>query len=195
MPLLSIEKVKQSSTLGIWKVEESVKQLELMFPELVSGSVYTTFRHDLRKLEWLAARALMKEMNLSWELSYTEHGKPYYPEGVKISLTHSKHYVAIIIHPTHEVGIDVQEIVPKVERIKHKYCNQSELNWAKTVEDFTLIWSAKEAMFKVKERNVHFADDIRVFPPEGNTMKVIFKENEIYNAHLYHLNGYSCVFI
>ncbi len=195
MPCLEIYNHYTEATIGLWKVEESVCELESWFPELITGEKYLSFNHNLRKLEWLVARALMKEMGLSWHLSYSEHGKPFYAEGPKISLTHSKDYVAIITHPTNEVGIDVQEIVPKVERIKHKYCNAKELNWARSVEDFTLIWSAKEAMFKVKERNVNFSEDIAVSVVSDQKLRIAFRSTEVYSAHLLDLDGYQGVFM
>ncbi|MFK7757839.1 MAG: 4'-phosphopantetheinyl transferase superfamily protein [Flavobacteriales bacterium] len=195
MPCLDIYVHYTGATIGLWKVEESISELECWFPDLIAGEKYRSFNHDLRKLEWLVARALMKEMGLSWSLSYSEHGKPYYPEGPKISLTHSKEYVAIITHSSNEVGIDVQEIVPKVERIKHKYCNAEELSWANSVEDYTLIWSAKEAMFKVKERNVNFSEDIAVSLVSDQKLRIAFKSTEVYSAHLLDLEGYKGVFM
>ncbi len=195
MPVLEIRNLQEEAVLAIWKVEETVSELEEMHPELTDTESYKSFNHDLRRLEWLAARALMKTMNLSHHLNYSEHGKPYYPNGPKISITHSKDYVAIITHLYKEVGIDVQEIIPKVERIKHKYCNEYELEWAATVEDYTLIWSAKEAMFKVKERNVHFADDIKVHPKKDEAVLIEFRGKEQFHGDLLNLTGYQGVYV
>ena len=195
MPVLEIKKVEKGATLGLWKIDESLAELVSMLPVLATSKKYERFHHDTRRIEWLVARALMREMEMSWDLEYSEHGKPFYIKGPKISISHSKDYVAIISHPESEVGIDVQEIVSKVERIKNKYCNASELTWAKNIEDYTFIWSAKEALFKVKERNVHFSEDIKVFPPEGAFVKIEFRDQRIYRGELLSIEGYKGVYV
>ncbi len=193
MPLSFIKQLDSGATLGLWILSEPLEELESALPRVTETEAYAILNHTFRKREWLRARILMSTMKLSTELSYTEHGKPFYPNGPKISLTHSKDYIAIITHPTSEVGIDVQEIVEKVARIKHKFCNAQELEWAKTTEDFTLIWSAKEAVFKIKERNVLFKEDILVLPADSG-LNLRFKSSQIIKGELLKLNGYQCVY-
>ena len=170
MPLKELREIKGGAELGIWKLTESVSELESLMSVEVASEKYKGFNHDLRRLEWLGARALMSQMGLKKTLQYTEHGKPFYPAGPKISISHSKDFIAIITHPENEVGIDVQEIVGKVSIIKHKFCNTNELDWATSDKDFTIIWSAKEAVFKVKERNVLFKEHIQVNRPENGQL-------------------------
>ncbi len=193
MPLSSINKLKTGATLGLWKLSESVEELESVLLRVTETEAYAKLNHELRKREWLGARILLKAMELSTDLSYTENGKPFYLNGPKISLTHSRDFIAIITHPTSEVGIDVQEIVEKVARIKHRFCNAKELEWAKTTEEFTLIWSAKEAVFKIKEKNVNFKEDILVLPAvEG--LDLTFKSAQRIHGELLELEGYKCVY-
>ena len=195
MPLDYIRKVENGATLGLWKVKEPLADLEDSFPKLVASDAYSLLHHDLRKLEWLGARALLQAMNLSWDLSYTQHGKPYYKNGPKISLTHSRDYIAVITHPDREVGIDVQEIVDKVFRIRRKFCNEKELEWAESPHDFTRIWCAKEALFKVKEKNVHFADDMSVRLDDANDGTIIYRNSETYPIYRLELIDYECAYV
>ena len=195
MPLKELREIKGGAELGIWKLTESVSELEsLMFVEVASEK-YKGFNHDLRRLEWLGARALMSKMGLKKTLQYTEHGKPFYPAGPKISISHSKDFIAIITHPENEVGIDVQKIVGKVSIIKHKFCNTNELDWATSDKDFTIIWSAKEAVFKVKERNVLFKEHIQVNRPENGQLQITFKESQVYSGVLLNLKNYEGVYV
>tara|TARA_B100000768_G_scaffold182065_1_gene209256 strand:- start:22481 stop:23083 length:603 start_codon:yes stop_codon:yes gene_type:complete len=195
MPLKELREIEGGAELGIWKLTESVSELEsLMFVEVASEK-YKGFNHDLRRLEWLGARALMSKMGLKKTLQYTEHGKPFYPAGPKISISHSKDFIAIITHPENEVGIDVQEIVGKVSIIKHKFCNTNELDWATSDKDFTIIWSAKEAVFKVKERNVLFKEHIQVNRPENGQLQITFKESQVYSGVLLNLKNYEGVYV
>lgn len=195
MPLKELREIKGGAELGIWKLTERVSELESLMSEEVATEKYKGFNHDLRRLEWLGARALMSKMGLKKTLQYTEHGKPFYPLGPKISISHSKDFIAIITHPENEVGIDVQEVVDKVRRIKHKFCNTHELDWATSDEDFTIIWSAKEALFKVKERNVLFKEDIQVSRPENGQLHITYKESQAYSGVLLSLKDYEGVYV
>ncbi|HCY45247.1 MAG TPA: hypothetical protein DHU89_01095 [Flavobacteriales bacterium] len=195
MPLKELREIKGGAELGIWKLTESVSELESLMSVEVASEKYKGFNHDLRRLEWLGARALMSQMGLKKTLQYTEHGKPFYPAGPKISISHSKDFIAIITHPENEVGIDVQEIVGKVSIIKHKFCNTNELDWATSDKDFTIIWSAKEAVFKVKERNVLFKEHIQVNRPENGQLQITFKESQVYSGVLLNLKNYEGVYV
>ena len=195
MPLKELREIKGGAQLGICILTESVSELENFMPAEVSTEKYKEFNHDLRRLEWLGSRALMSEMGLDGVLQYTEHGKPFYLAGPKISISHSKDFIAIITHPKNEVGVDIQEIVDKVKKIMHKFCNKYELNWAISIEDFTKIWSAKEALFKVKERNVLFKEHIQVSQPENGQLQITFKESQAYSGVLLNLKNYEGVYV
>ncbi len=196
MPLQKIITTPEGAQVGIWHVSESLGELEKSLPEEVKTKKYQRFNHELRKIEWLGARSLLRAMDLPLKIEYTEHGKPHYSKGPKISLTHSRDYVCIITHPSAEVGIDVQEIVEKVARIKNKFCNAEELNWASSIEDYTLIWSAKEALFKIKEKEVLFKEHMTVKPPVlASEIEVVFKEIENYIGRLEVLENYQLVYM
>ena len=92
------------------------------------------------------------------------------------------------------MGIDVQEIVEKVARIRHKFCSEKELEWAETDEDYTLIWSAKEALFKIKEKNVLFKENILVLPSKSG-LNITFKSQQKLIGETLNLKGYQCVFV
>lgn len=193
MPLAFINEVESGATLGLWELSESLSELELALPRFIQSNAYKKLNHDLRKREWLGARILLKAMELPLELSYTEHGKPFYPAGPKISLTHSKDYIAIIIHPSREVGVDIQQIVDKIERIRNKFCNAHELEWAKNLKDYTTIWSTKEAVFKIKEKEVHFKEDIKVTANESE-LSILFRSDQKLVGHYIELEGYVGVY-
>jgi len=197
MPVVINKNIESGGSLFVWRVDETLKELEESYPELVRSDRCKSFNHDLRRTEWLVARAILTEVGLPISLAYSEHGKPFYKNGPKISLTHSRNYVAVITHPHSEVGIDVQEIVSKVERIKHKYCNAEELKWAKATKQLTLIWSCKEALFKIKEKDVFFKEDITVLAPdpEMDKVNVVYKDSEKYTGRITQLEDYLLVYI
>src|SRR5690606_36591656 len=88
-----------------------------------------------------------------FNISYDENGKPYLNNGLAFSISHSGIYAAIIINKT-GCGIDIEKISPKVERIKHKFLNDTDLELIDSLDDYplkilTMYWCAKEALYKL----------------------------------------------
>ena len=86
----------------------------------------------------------------------------------QISITHTGEYAAVILHPCHPVGIDIERVSDKVARVKHKFLNKSELAFVDSRSEKThlaLMWSAKEALYKVMgQESVDFINDIIINP-------------------------------
>ncbi len=112
------------------------------------------FKHQRRMNEWLSSRLLLEKVtNKSFDkITYSPEGKPYCLDGSKISISHSKQMAAVIWHPSCEVGIDVDELRPQVQKIKHKFLSDNELKMIlpqHAIETLTAFWCAKEALFKL----------------------------------------------
>lgn len=68
-----------------------------------------------------------------------------------LSISHSKDVVAVIISRSNPVGIDVEYIHPKVQRVADKFMSDDEMKDMpenKKDEFLILHWSAKETLFK-----------------------------------------------
>ena len=159
-----------SSTLGIWKIQES-------HPDLSNKTVgigfnvmeQSNFKSELKQKQWLAARCLIGSMNDEIkDISYNEHGAPFTDAGLFISLSHSFELVTVLLDPTYEVGVDIQRYNPKIKAIKQKFCSQSELNFVSgdmSFEKLHLIWSAKEAIYKQQKiPGLIFREQIEIEP-------------------------------
>ncbi|QQS28843.1 MAG: 4'-phosphopantetheinyl transferase superfamily protein [Sphingobacteriales bacterium] len=116
--------------------------------------MFKLFKHDRRKNEWISSRILAEKVahkNFD-EIVYSAEGKPYCLDGSKISISHSRHFTAVIWHKTSEVGIDVDELRPQVFKIKEKFLSESEQKLILTgfsLETLTAFWCAKEALYKL----------------------------------------------
>lgn len=171
MPLLLREMVEPAGEIGIWKIQEDVsfflKEMELIPPELVQWSEL----RGRRRVEWIAVRYLVHHMS---DQSYRvpifkdAHGKPHLAGNHgHISISHSHDLVACIASPL-LVGIDIQFLVPKIERLANKFLNPEELA---SLEPGTRIphlhayWGAKEALYKAYgRRELDFRSNILVGP-------------------------------
>lgn len=173
MPLLSHESINPIGELGIWDITEPdsffLERLEL-FPE---EKQHIKSLKGRRKSEWLAGRYLLHYMsgrNTRAACIKDEYGKPYLVDSpYHISISHSHNRVAIIATPA-SVGIDIQKIVGKIERIAHKYMRDEEmnsLNPATRIEHLHVYWGAKEALYKAYgKRELNFRKHIHITPFE-----------------------------
>ena len=158
-------------TVGIWKVEETIDQLRSMFNDF---SLYELglqkFKAEKRQLEWLAVRVLLKEL-LGEEkvIDYLPSGKPLLKDrSAYISFSHTCGYVAIAVHPTKEVGIDIEQYGNRVSKLASRFVREDESVSVKAGDEIyalLLHWSAKETMFKLmNQSDVDFLDILHILP-------------------------------
>lgn len=152
----------------VWHVTESLEELYALLPddEPIRKEATQRFRSLTRQIEWVAVRVLLCRM-LERQVSiyYDEDGAPYLPncEGLDISISHTRGYVAVALAEEGDVGIDVEQITNRVERVKERFIGSDEE--ADTVISLLLHWSAKETAFKMMHRRkLNFLEDFHVRP-------------------------------
>lgn len=170
MPLYRTYK-EGNLTVGIWKVDETVEQLRSMFHQF---SIYeeglARFSSEKRKQEWLAVRVLLKELcGEEKPIAYLPSGKPYLEDrSMHISFSHTKDYVAVAVHPSAEVGVDIEQYGTRVQRIASRFIREDErVSVAAGDEIYALLlhWSAKETLFKLMEEEaVDFIRHLHIHP-------------------------------
>lgn len=135
---------------------------------------------------FLLAKMLKTE---GFNLNYDAFNKPFLMDRREhISISHSHDWLVIAISKNANIGVDVELIREKVLNIKDKFLTELESNFAKdhTVL-LTLIWSAKEAIYKAYgKKNVEFkniAVDPFILKEEGGTMSGNLKIDKRYWAY------------
>ena len=186
MPLYSKNKIDNSTTLLLWKIEEDYDTL-FSFVQLQPDSIkrLDKFSSVKRKIEFLATRMLLEEVGLSdADLSYREDGAPII-KGKFISISHTSYFVAIIVSDK-KVGIDIERNRQQIFRIAHKFVNEDEKNKfdVDSLEILSIIWNSKEAMFKLCDRTgIDFKDNLNVskidFDDKIVEAELSFNENKI----------------
>ena len=169
MPLLKTIQCNETTKLLIWEITESFEELlsKVVLKEKTQQRL-NGMKSQMHQRAFLSVRMLIQEMGFTdHDLHYDEFGKPYFDCHNYISITHSYHFAAIII--SHEtVGIDMELQREKILRIADKfvdtefeYLNSNVLK--EYVKKLTVIWGAKEAIFKIRnEKGISFKDHIRV---------------------------------
>lgn len=138
-------------TLGVWRVEETEEELK----EIVGGEYFpglARITNSRRKLEWLAARALLREFGYTGHVMYHPTRRPFLAHSRShISISHSYPYVAVILSSDWLVGIDIESFTRPFIEVSDKYLSKNEKKWVDIDDNrqLALIWSAKEAIYKL----------------------------------------------
>ena len=157
---------KSNYRYGIWKIEEDESELELL-----SGCIAPTrITNNLRRLEYLAVRALSKFMVVDpTGILYHPSGKPYHENGgFRISISHTKKYVAFMVSSLDLAAIDIETKSERIIKIRKKFMSQTEEdNLSDSGNDIVtgllLHWCAKESMFKaVNYEGIDFIEEFRI---------------------------------
>ena len=179
MPLFD-SNTQNGFSWAIWKIDETVENIAALL-ENDYTSEYEMFSLENRKKEFLAARLLLKMLaNKEERILYTTTGKPYLENNqFQISVSHTKGYVAVIVHPSQPVGIDIEYKSPRILNIKHRFLSDEELLHIPADNEINYLltcWSAKESMFKiVNESSVDFKEQLHL-----NSFD--FQKNHLINA-------------
>lgn len=173
----------------IWKITETEQELlsQLEHPEYFAEKVANLKDGSRRKLEVLAVRRALKELFYGEEqrVAYTADGKPYllplhpssphpsssHPSSPNhISISHTDGYAAVITSAEAPVGIDIERIGTRVEKVVSHFLKPEEIVVLKMAEErvnnspfstlhspfstlhYHLAWSAKEAAYKILGR-------------------------------------------
>ena len=199
MALAYRKQIDSDTSFAIWKIEESAEELysQLQLKEH-ENSFLETLNSGKRNLHWLSTRVLLRSMlntNKYIDCRIDEHGKPYLKNMPhQISLSHSFDYAAVIVSETKAVGIDIELIKNKIERIAFKFMNKGELNFIDqhhAIEHMYVCWCAKEAIYKLQgKRNISFLDHISLNPfpyaENGSFDARIKVENKVTDFHVFY---------
>lgn len=169
MPLFYQQHINQSTRLAIWKIEETEEYFSATVP------IRKNITHPHKRLQHYAARYLLRYLFPDFpyeEILVADTNKPYLEnEAYHFSISHCGDYAAAIVSKDFHVGLDIEIPVEKILKIKHKFVNQNEdffinpLHKTQQIETATLIWSAKETLFKwYGKGNLDFKEMMHVEP-------------------------------
>ena len=154
MPIFFQHAVSENTRLGIWKIEETEEYFKGNVPQ------HREVTHPNKRLQHLAGRFLLQFLfpDFPYELiKIADTRKPFLPaEQYHFSISHCGDYVAAIVSRDQRVGIDIEIPVSKIEKIMYKFLSAKEHELFNLIESVrtpdsrlpTLLWSAKEAVFK-----------------------------------------------
>lgn len=184
MGLYFRKELKNGAEISVWEITESEEEL-LNIISIPNEELEELFiiKSGARRREKLAVRALLNTVfNDKVYLGHHDNGSPFIQNNLThISITHTTRFVAIITHPTEDVGIDIESINRDFSPVEKKALSQEER------EDLTdknrnlqlaIYWCAKEAMYKrMSQHGVDFAKQMEIEkfnPREEGDIEAIF---------------------
>jgi phosphopantetheinyl transferase len=163
MPLFFQQQVNKHTRLGVWKIEEP----ETFFSAHVP--LQRSITHGHKRLQHLAGRYLLKHLFPEFPLALIQIAdtrKPFLRDELfHFSLSHCGDFAAALVSRRNRVGVDIEIVSDKVQRVQHKFVSKEEMGmvngeWSVVSNKtpispltthhslLTLIWSCKEAVFK-----------------------------------------------
>lgn len=169
MGLYLRKKLDKGGEISVWEVTESEEELLniISVPNEELEELFLT-KSGSRRREKLAVRALL---NTVFEdkvyLGHHDNGSPFIQNNsIHISITHTNRFVAIITHPTEDVGIDIECIERDFSVVEKKALSEDEredLSDKNRNLQLAIYWCAKEAIYKrMSQHGVDFAKQMEV---------------------------------
>lgn len=158
MPLVYQQNINAVTKIGVWHIAETEDHFLKMVP------LQREITHWHKRLQHLAGRFLLLELYPEFPVDLiriADTKKPFLEkEAYHFSISHCGDYAAVMVSKEYRVGVDVERISSKIEKIKHKFLHERELELinSKTfyginremsqLDYLTLCWSVKESVFK-----------------------------------------------
>lgn len=184
MALYLRKELKNGAEISVWEITESEKDL-LDIISIPNEEMEELFmiKSEARRREKLAVRALL---NTIFEdkvyLGHHDNGSPFIQNNsIHISITHTARFVAIITHPTEDVGIDMESLRRNFSAVEKKVLSEEEredLSDRNRELQLAIYWCAKEAMYKrMSQHGVDFAKQMEIEkfnPREEGEIEAVF---------------------
>lgn len=171
MALVHYEALSSDAAWGIWKIEETEEYLLSLLKNSPSDLMhFQGIAHPRIRLESIASRVIVKELTSKFGANYqglfkNKNGKPFlYNLQFNISYSHTENYAAAIIHKSLPVGIDSENIQPKLLNISTRFLSEAEQKMTgNDLDKICACWCAKEAMYKLYNiKDVEFRDHLKL---------------------------------
>ena len=181
MPLTEIINTAKGK-VGIWKIDGTE---EGQFADMYGREPKELMvMHRKTSEQRIASRVLLSEMmKAPIDLVKDEHGKPHLPNDNRhVSISHTVGYASVMIGD--QAAVDVQEFRPKIVKMADRFLDANERNMAPDVERTTLLWAAKEVLYKYNGKpGLDFRDPITIHEIHPSYLESSFT----YEGKIHHL--------
>jgi len=143
MPIHSIDDI-DGGKLGLWRIDGTEEEVYDRLFGMPAVKV-----HPRTSLQRKASRLLLADMlGVLPELRKHENGKPFlHNSPLNVSISHTDGYAAVMLGEG-DVAVDVQAVNPRIMQLRERYLKPREMSMSPDMETATLLWAAKETVYK-----------------------------------------------
>lgn len=158
--LIEIRQLTPRTRLGIWRMDE---------PQTGSPRQYE------RQCVQMLLTAMM-DGDTSYAIGHEHNGKPFIIAGGEpqyrwnISVSHTRGFAVVLLSDECRVGVDIEYRSDRVERIAKRFIRPDEP--ADNIDEMLLLWSAKEAVYKLFSEDKLAFFDMRAVSSTDNVISV-----------------------
>lgn len=183
-----------------WHLTETLDELITLWGNENYPHHYVEATAEKRRREILATALLLRQLfGHDIELRHAANGARIIDKG-NISISHTATHVAIALHPTRSVGVDIETIGKRAVRVASRFLSPYELAQLPDEENSVahttaihIAWTVKEAIFKIHPTAIEFRRDIILSPiptaQRGSVMARLSDSIIPIEAHYLHYNG------
>lgn len=182
MPIHFQKKYSEELFVVVWEIKETLDYLleicKLSEAELIElKNIEAEHLRIQFLIKHLLFQLICKQAHiLNPELDKDAHGKPFVKNHkVYISISHTPTFIALAMHKSQAIGIDLERPREQLLRIMPRISRPEELHYINgNLETATIQWSIKEALYKLYgKRKVDFKTNLLISKIGGNYLGAI----------------------
>lgn len=203
MPLVYQQNINPYTKIAVWHITEP----ESFFTKEVP--LQREITHPNKRLQHLAGRYLLKVLypDFPYELiKIADTRKPFLEnEAYHFSISHCGHYAAVIVSTHYRVGVDIEMVTAKVQKVIHKFLSPVEQEKIESLNSkintapnsfLTAAWGIKESLFKwYGDGEVDFIEHLQIDTMQSDEKegiakcRVIKQEETVLSVRFLFFNG------
>ena len=130
MPFHEHISTKFGATIVLWQLTENEQTIATLLSEKERSLIDSQNLSPKRFCERAASRLSLNRIKetLNDDITYTAEGKPHLlRKSGHISISHTKEWVAVAYHPFLPIGIDIERIGEKIEKVAPRVFNAPDI--------------------------------------------------------------------
>ena len=167
----------------IFQMPSSENEFYIQYPFLEKyRTIVRDYKAESRRKEILSEHILLNKFFPGEDVTLTHNadGMPILSNGMNISISHTRGFVALIVSKEKRVALDIEYINERVRRVGRMFLREDEP--FTEIHDMLVAWCVKETMYKLYSSMKLSFEEIRVRPfsalPEGMVVADNLRTNE-----------------
>ena len=167
----------------IFQMPSSENEFYIQYPFLEKyRTIVRDYKAESRRKEILSEHILLNKFFPGEDVTLTHNadGMPILSNGMNISISHTRGFVALIVSKEKRVALDIEYINERVRRVGRMFLREDEP--FTEIHDMLVVWCVKETMYKLYSSMKLSFEEIRVRPfsalPEGMVVADNLRTNE-----------------